>query len=46
MSDYTLLVNDERTVLVTIWENGTTTVALRSDPSEVWGKPIEVKEER
>jgi hypothetical protein len=38
-----LWVNPERTVLVTQWEDGTMTVALRPDPGAVWGPPITVR---
>lgn len=43
--DYTILVNAERTVLVTAWKGGPTTVALREDPSHTWGPPITVEQE-
>jgi hypothetical protein len=43
--EYRLLVNDERTVLVTVWPSGETTVATREDPGAVWGPPVVVKEE-
>lgn len=45
MSDYTLLVNEERTVLVTIWDSGTVTVATREETADVWGPPVVVREE-
>lgn len=42
---YTLLVNDERTVLVRIWPGGTTEVATRETPAHTWGPPVIVKPE-
>ena len=41
-----IFVNLERTVLVTIWANGTVQVALRDEPGDIWGPPIEVVEEK
>jgi hypothetical protein len=43
--DLTLLVNEERTVLVSIWATGEVTVALRDEAGHIWGPPITVKEE-
>lgn len=33
-------VNDERTVLVWVRDDGTVQVALRSEPAATWGPPI------
>jgi hypothetical protein len=48
--DYRLFVNDEKTVLVRIWGEGTPTVlaevATREHPDAIWGPPVVVKEER
>jgi hypothetical protein len=47
MSDetYALFVNKERTVLVRIWQDGTTEVAFRDTPEHVWGPPVYVERE-
>jgi len=37
-----LLVNEDRTILVRQWEDGTTTVATREEPDAVWGPPVQV----
>jgi hypothetical protein len=42
---YRIWVNDERTILVTAWDNGVTTVAFRDHPSHTWGPPITLIEE-
>ena len=46
MSDYRIWVNDERTLLVTMWPNGTVTVAERDHPSHTWGPPRFLTEEK
>jgi hypothetical protein len=38
-------VNDERTVLVTRLDDGTMTVATRSEPDARWGPPVTVHPE-
>ena len=38
-------VNEERTVLVSMWPDGTVTVATRPDPHATWGPPVTMKEE-
>jgi hypothetical protein len=38
-------VNLSRTVLVTLWPDGTMTVARREQEGDVWGPPTEVVEE-
>jgi hypothetical protein len=43
--EYRLWVNKERTILVRVWANGMVEVALRGDPSEVWGPPVWMHEE-
>ena len=44
---YRLWVNEERTVLVELWlATGTVTVALREHPSDTWGPPITLTEEK
>lgn len=40
-----LWVNEHRTVLVTQWADGTTTLATREDPEGVWGAPVPLVEE-
>lgn len=45
-SGYRLLVNEARTVCVTLWDNGRSEVALRDHPADIWGAPIELKAER
>ena len=42
---YRLWVNDQRTVLVHMWPDGHVDVALRDDPSRIWGPPIDLTEE-
>jgi hypothetical protein len=44
--NYRLFVNEASTVLVTIWHNGSAEVARRDHPSDVWGPPIVLKEEK
>jgi hypothetical protein len=51
MKNYRLWVNDERTVLVRMWEDGTVEVALRpqlefAQDSITWGPPIKLIEEK
>lgn len=41
-----IFVNKERTVLVSVWQNGTMTVATREHPSHTWGPPVTVTEEK
>lgn len=41
-----LYVNEERTVFVRVWADGTVEVARRDDPSHTWGPPVYLKEER
>jgi len=43
---YQLFVNEARTVLVRIWSNGVIEVALRDHPSDTWGPPITLTEEK
>ena len=44
--DYTIYVNDERTVLVTVWHgNDTAEVATRETPDHTWGPPTYVRAE-
>jgi len=43
--DYRLFVNEERTVLVTLWASGVLTVATRETPAHTWGPPTYLKEE-
>ena len=43
--DYDLYVNEERTVLVTLWATGTATVATRETPAHTWGPPVYCKKE-
>lgn len=41
-----IMVNEDRTVLVTVYEDGTMTVATRPHESGIWGPPVRVEEER
>lgn len=43
---YRLWVNDERTVFVRVWPNGTAEVATRETPSHTWGPPVYLREEK
>lgn len=43
---YRLWVNDERTLLVRVWEDGTCEVARRDDGVETWGPPTLLTEEK
>ena len=43
---YRLWVNDTRTVMIELWEDGTCTVATREKPSHTWGPPITMREEK
>lgn len=43
---YRLWVNEARTVLVRMWENGTVEVATREHPSHTWGPPVRLAEEK
>lgn len=38
-------LNEERTVGVELWEDGTMTVMLREKTSDTWGPPVYVKEQ-
>jgi hypothetical protein len=40
-----ILVNDERTILVTTHPDGSTSVALREHSGAIWGPPIDVHPE-
>jgi hypothetical protein len=41
-----LWVNAERTVMARLWASGTVEVAVRSHPSETWGPPFLLTEEK
>jgi hypothetical protein len=46
---YRLFVNDERTILVRLWEDGgkgQVEVATREAPDHTWGPPIYLTEEK
>ena len=43
---YRLWVNDQRTVMIEMWDNGTVTVATRDHPSHTWGPPVTLNEEK
>jgi hypothetical protein len=45
-SGHRLYVNDARTILVTFWDSGEMTVAMREDPGAIWGPPIDLTEDR
>lgn len=38
-------VNEERTVLVNLFADGSMSVALRDEPGDIWGPPISVHRE-
>lgn len=40
MSTYRLYVNEERTVLVRIWPNGSVEASFRATSDHIWGPPI------
>jgi hypothetical protein len=42
---YRLFVNDERTVLVRIWDEGAE-IATRESPEHTWGPPVYLTEEK
>jgi hypothetical protein len=42
---YRLFVNDQRTVLVRIWEGGVVEVAVRDRPGDIWGPAVVLHEE-
>jgi hypothetical protein len=44
--NYRLWVNEERTVFVRLWQTGTLEVATRDNPSETWGPPTVLTEEK
>jgi len=43
---YRLFVNEQRTVMVHLWPNGTVEVATRDHPSHTWGPPTMLAEEK
>lgn len=43
--NYRLFVNDDRTVLVRVWDSGEMEVSTREDPNGIWGPPIRMTEE-
>lgn len=43
--NYRLWVNDERTVLVRLWEDGTCETATREASEHTWGPPVYLHEE-
>lgn len=43
---YRLWVNEARTVLVTLWENGVLEVATREAAYHTWGPPVRLVEEK
>jgi hypothetical protein len=43
---YRLWVNEQRTVMVHLWENGVVHVATRESPAHTWGPPITMTEEK
>lgn len=42
---YKLYVNEDRTVLVRIWDSGVAEYATREHDSHTWGPPVLLKEE-
>ncbi len=45
-AQYRLWVNDDRTLLVRIWADGTVETARRDTPQHTWGPPVYLREER
>jgi hypothetical protein len=45
-TDYRIWVNDERTVLVRMWTDGTVEVATRPSADATWGPPTYLVEEK
>jgi len=43
---YRLWVNEARTVLVRLWDDGTLELATRESSEHVWGPPMVLKEEK
>lgn len=43
---YRLWVNEERTLLVRLWESGVMEVATRDEPDATWDPPTKCKEEK
>ena len=43
---YRLWVNDERTVLVRLWDDGTCETATRERLWDTWGPPVYLTEEK
>jgi hypothetical protein len=46
MATTRIFVNERRTILVTIWPDGSMHVATRAEPSHIWGPPVRVTEEK
>lgn len=46
MSAYQLWLNEDRTVLVRLWESGQMEVATRPDSGAVWGPPVSLSQEK
>jgi hypothetical protein len=44
--DYRVWVNDERTVLLRVWNSGEAEIAMRDKEAHSWGPPIRMVEER
>ena len=44
-ADYRLWVNDDSTMLVRLWPDGSMEVATRPEPGATWGPPTNLKEE-
>jgi hypothetical protein len=42
---YKVWLNSDRTVLLTIWDNGEVEIAVRDRPGETWGPPIRMEEQ-
>lgn len=43
--NYRLWVNEERTILVRMWENGEVEVATRESADAIWSPPVDMREE-
>jgi hypothetical protein len=40
-----IYVNEERTVFVRVWDDGTLEVSRRDAPDHLWGPPVYLEEE-
>lgn len=43
---YRLFINEDSTIMVTMWDNGSTEVATRPNSSHTWGPPVKLEEQK